>query len=298
VRRDRRRFTPAPPLAGAGSRTVGAPAAPPRVERARAWLGPPATPPFFDLTPFNDGRVTYNPAMVTLQYILMGFAPGLFWLWYFRRKDDLEPEPRAMLLRVFALGCVAALIVLLLRPAYEVILPTSSTAWRVLIDAFIVTALFEELAKLLAFLAGAYFHHEFDEPLDGVIYGIAAALGFASVENVVYLFLRDDPSLVVLRAFTATLGHVAFTGSIGFFFGLAKFSEGVFRQTRLMLIGLGIGVLFHGAYDVFLFMGGGPQILSLAFVLPLVLVVLGLKIRWSRSLSPIYHGPEEGDEEG
>jgi len=235
--------------------------------------------------------------MVTLQYILMGFAPGLFWLWYFRRKDDLEPEPRVLLLRVFGLGCVAALIVLLLRPYYEVILPASPRDLRIILDAFVVTALFEELAKLVALLAGIYFHHELDEPLDGIIYGIAAALGFASVENVLYLIVHDDPSLVVLRAFTATLGHVAFTGSIGFFFGLAKFAEGS-RRVWLIAIGLAIGVFFHGAYDVFLFRGGGLQILSLVFVLPLILLVLGLKIRWSRSLSPMYHAAEVEEDEG
>ena len=232
--------------------------------------------------------------MTTLQYVLMGLAPGLFWLWYFRRKDDLEPEPRLMVLRVFLLGCASAFLVLFLRPMYGGLVPDTAGWYREVVDAFVVTALFEELAKVAAFLAGAYFHSELDEPLDGIIYGIAAALGFASVENVVYLFVMEDASVVVLRAFTATLGHVAFTGSIGFFFGLAKFSPPT-KRPFLMAAGLGIGILFHGAYDVFLFIEGNTRFLSLLFVLPLTLVLLGLKIRWTRALSPMYHMSTEGD---
>jgi len=234
--------------------------------------------------------------MQALQYALVGLAPGLFWLWYFRRKDDLEPEPRTMLLRVFAFGTVAAGLVMLLRPWYEPLVPAAPRAARLVVDAFVVTGLFEELAKTGAFLAGAYFHRELDEPLDGIIYGIAAALGFASIENVVYLIQLGDARVVVLRAFTATLGHVAFTGSIGFFFGLAKFARPG-RRPGLIATGLAVGALFHGAYDVFLFMAGTVRYLSLLFVLPLALLLLGLKIRWTRALSPRYH-PVPREEEG
>ena len=49
--------------------------------------------------------------MSILQYLVIGFAPGVFWLWFFHRKDDLEPEPRWAVLRVFALGVMSALLV-------------------------------------------------------------------------------------------------------------------------------------------------------------------------------------------
>ncbi|MEW6746599.1 MAG: PrsW family glutamic-type intramembrane protease [Planctomycetota bacterium] len=223
--------------------------------------------------------------MMTLQYLLLGFAPGLFWLWYFRRKDDLEPEPRAQLLKVFLFGCVAPVIVLAVRPAFSRLLPTGP-GWRYdWIDAFLVTSLPEEGAKLLVFFLVAYLHHDFDEPLDGIIYGTAVALGFASVENVIYLFRFEDASVVVIRAFTATLGHAGFTGSLGFFWGLAKFSA---RRWRLLLMGAGFGVavVFHGAYDVLLFGSESRSWLALFGLLPLILVLLSLKMRWLRARSP------------
>jgi RsiW-degrading membrane proteinase PrsW (M82 family) len=228
--------------------------------------------------------------MQILQYVLLGFAPGVFWLWWFHRKDDLEPEPRARVLLVFGLGCASTVLVILSRPVAAQILPAEPGWARDLVDAFVVTGFMEELAKLLAFLAGAFFHRELDEPLDGIVYGVAAGLGFASVENVLYLLHSDEVAkLIVARGFTATLGHVAFTGSMGFFFGLAKFSRGG-RALLLAVTGIVVAMLFHGLYDLFLFREGRIiHLVSLLFVLPLIMVAIGLKIRWARARSHRYH---------
>ncbi|MHC4472397.1 MAG: PrsW family intramembrane metalloprotease [Planctomycetota bacterium] len=194
-----------------------------------------------------------------------------------------------LVLRVFALGCGSAFLVLFVRSTFlEGLLPDEPGWTRDLLDAFLVTGLGEELAKLAAFFVGAFLHRELDEPLDGIVYGVAAGLGFASVENVVYQLQLDDSKIIVLRAFTATLGHVAFTGSMGFFFGLAKLSR-TGRGALLMVAGLGLAVLFHGLYDIFLFRGGGLAFVSLLCVLPLLMVLIGLKIRWARARSAKYH---------
>jgi len=224
-----------------------------------------------------------------LSYLLIGFAPGLFWLWFFRRKDDHEPEPRSVVLRLFALGCLSTVPVLLFRPTLEGILPPEPGPTRDLLDAFVVTAAGEEAVKLLAFAAGAMFSRHLDEPLDGVIYGVAAALGFASVENVLYVFGHDDPSLVVPRAFTATLGHVAFTGIAGYALGRARFSPRAAARIGTPAAGFLLAVVLHGGYDYFLFLGDAYRFLSLLFVLPLGVVLLGMRIRRARARSGEYH---------
>ena len=229
--------------------------------------------------------------MISIQYLLLAFSPGLLWLWFFRSKDDLEPEPPRNCLICFALGCGSVFLVLWIRPYFEALLPMGSGRTYVFMDSFLVTAGLEESSKLLVFFFGSYLLHEFDEPLDGIVYGAAVALGFASVENVYYLLGTGDPSVVVMRAFTATLGHVAFTGSLGFFFGVAKFSRPSYRPW-LMLAGWTSAVLLHGAYDFFLFGQGNWRFLSLLLLLPLMLVLLGLKIRILRARSPRFHSPE------
>jgi RsiW-degrading membrane proteinase PrsW (M82 family) len=234
--------------------------------------------------------------MEILAYTLLGFAPGLFWLWYFVRKDDLDPEPRGSLVRVFLLGCASTLLVF---GFYRVAGPIhdSWSGWRRdVFDVFVCVALVEETAKLAAFFLGAYVWREFDEPLDGVVYGIAAALGFASVENVLYLAWTDDPSLVVQRAFTAMLAHLIATGMLGFCFGVARFRAGR-RRVVLMAAGIALAVAVHGLYDLLLLPAAGALGFALAMgLIPVGMLVLGLKIRWARARSAAYH-PERTESE-
>ncbi len=236
--------------------------------------------------------------MIFLGYLLMGFAPGLFWLWFFRRKDDLEPEPRGRLVKVFLLGCASALLLLVLLPRLNPLLrPDHPGLLRDLVEIFILVALFEEGVKLLAFYLGAWRSKDLDEPLDGIIYGIAAALGFASVENVIYLIATGDPAVVVFRSCTATLGHVVFTGTMGFFFGLAKFRRQP-RRILLMAVGLLLAVGLHGLYDLLLMPGHGKLgLVAILGLLPLLLLILSLKIRWARAKSASYH-PELASSSG
>jgi RsiW-degrading membrane proteinase PrsW (M82 family) len=231
--------------------------------------------------------------MQTLSYLLLGFAPGLFWLWWFRRKDDLEPEPRMRLVKVFVLGAAATLLVLALHPFLAPRLAELQGRRRDFVETFVHVALVEEAAKLFAFLLGVWWSREFDEPLDGILYGIAAGLGFASLENVLYLIRTDDPSLIVGRSFTATLAHVMCSGSLGFFFGVARFRRGG-NRALLFAMGIVIAVLLHGLYDLLLGYGKLAYV-ALLVLLPLGLQLLGLKIRWARARSPEYHpGLAEG----
>lgn len=219
---------------------------------------------------------------------MIAFAPGLFWLWFLRRKDDLDPEPLWLVALVFVAGCAVALGIAQLRPTLQGWLEDLPARWLPWMDAFVVTALVEESAKLLPLLLVCRTRW-FDEPLDGIIYGTAIGLGFASLENFWYLKLTGDNSIAVQRGFTAVLGHVAFTGSMGFFVGLARFSTPV-AAGLLVCTGLLMATLFHGLYD-FLLMGESrvSGLLSLLALLPLLLMLLAWKIQWARSRSPAYH---------
>ncbi len=215
---------------------------------------------------------------------IVGLAPGCLWMWYFWRKDVWEPEPKLALVRVFLLGAAAAWLVCVLRPRLESAWLPAEAGWRLdLADAFLVTALGEEFAKLAAFALGALWLSEWDEPMDGIVYGTAAALGFASLENAVYVATSESASIVLVRAFTANLGHVAFTAGMGFFVGLGKLRG---RAPLFWTIGLAFAVLFHGLYDLFVFSRPDWNVISLLGVLPAALVLLGLKIRWSHARSP------------
>jgi protease PrsW len=107
----------------------------------------------------------------------IALAPALFWFWFFARRDR-NPEPAWLLLRTFAWGMAMVLPAVLLESAIEQFFGTMAV--------FLCVGLIEEGCKFLAALSVVK-RQEFDEPIDGLIYATAAALGFATLENVFYL---------------------------------------------------------------------------------------------------------------
>ncbi|MCA1665116.1 MAG: PrsW family intramembrane metalloprotease [Myxococcales bacterium] len=181
---------------------------------------------------------------------IVGAAPSLFLLVFFYLKDRYEPEPRGHVALAFAKGALATL------PAYA----ASWTLARVVGDEFLVlgglparafdavvlAAACEELPKWIALLF-IYRWNELDEPLDGVVYGVALALGFATVENVLCV-VRDGLGVGLLRAVFAVPAHALFGAVMGFYFGRAKF--GAPSQARaLLFVALVAAMALHGAYD-------------------------------------------------
>ncbi len=221
--------------------------------------------------------------MLSLSDVLIGAVPGIAWLFWIRRKDDKEPEPLLLVLGVFLLGALGALVIGYLRPRLEGrILGTSAGMHEVLLDAYFVTAIPEEFVKFLAFAFGALWSKEWDEPLDGIVYGAAAGLGFASIENAYFLAVTGEDSVVLWRGFTSTLAHVAFSSGFGFFVGLSRLRQ--LRPTAGLLFGAMYAILLHGTYDFLLMARRSPQI-ALLCALPILLLLLSIKIRWARARS-------------
>ncbi len=198
--------------------------------------------------------------------VVLALAPVAFWLWYFQMRDRLHPEPRALVVRVFALGGViaipAAFIELAVLAGAGLTLHRGSVA-DALGAAFIIGVV-EESLKFAVVVLAVYRNVEFDEVIDGIIYAVAASLGFAAVENLFYV-LEGGVSVGLLRAFLSIPGHAFFGAIMGFYMGVAKFAG---PRERLMLVaGLVLAILAHATYDGVLFAG---EWIGLA-VVPIVL---------------------------
>jgi RsiW-degrading membrane proteinase PrsW (M82 family) len=228
------------------------------------------------------------PRMPPWSTIVAGFAPSLFWLWLVHRRDDNEREPILLVLAAMVLGSGSAMVVLWLRPWLEATwAPLDHTA-----DAFLVTALAEEIAKTL-FVLPLLWMREVDEPLDGIVYGVAAALGFAGVENTLWADTSHQLEVVLHRAFTSTLLHAGCTGSIGFAIVCCRLRAFGPRARALLLLLLPLcAVLLHGAYDWCLIADVPHVRLALMAVLPLTLALLWVKMSWARARSESYHPPK------
>ena len=123
--------------------------------------------------------------------VIVAAAPSLFLLTFFYLKDRYEREPLQHILMAFGLGLYAMIAASGIAGTVETWVPRE---WLLtggepakLFDAFVLSGFVEELAKWVVLIAAVYHWEEFDEPLDGVVYGVAVALGFATLENFLFV---------------------------------------------------------------------------------------------------------------
>jgi len=218
--------------------------------------------------------------MGLVSLLVVSFAPGLLWLWYFQRFDHKEREPLGMLVRTFCWGMVMVGPAVLFEAPFRDLLSGPASLARTLAVSFLVIGLGEEGAKLMAVFLGAYASAEFDQVLDGIIYAITAALGFAAVENLVYVY-RFGPEVALSRGIVAFLAHASFAGTMGYHLGRAKLLAG--SPAREILRGLGWAVLLHGTYDFILLGKVASPVAAVALVVAAYVFLLA-RIRKAQTL--------------
>lgn len=171
--------------------------------------------------------------------------PSLLLLRYFYKRD-LNPEPRGVLAKTFVFGVLIVVPVLIVALPLMALWPASkSPVLYAIFAAFVCAAIPEEFFKFLVVTRYSARNPAFDEPMDGVVYGVTASLGFATLENILYVADGGWP-IALSRAFSAVPMH-AFLGAIlGYYVGQAKLVEQSGVSARR---GLWIAVLLHGLYD-------------------------------------------------
>ena len=223
---------------------------------------------------------------------LLGAAPALVAMAIVDRMDAKRPEPPRTLRLVALAGALSAVPVYVMGQLLGMLAPELSFASGyagVLFASFVVVAIPEEMAKLCSMVLVVWSRPEFDERMDGIVYGARAGLGFALVENVTYLALvpidlSEAVALFIGRALLAVPGHAVWGGLMGYYAARRKFD----RAGPGMLGGYAVAVALHGLYDVLLFavphlIADGHTWLGLgvagipvvAYIAPAVTVTLG-----------------------
>lgn len=208
--------------------------------------------------------------------LLLSIAPAMIIILYIYFKDKFEKEPIRFLFKNFLMGAfLSVVITLILSTILNIAFPlTDATSiYQQFIKAFFVVGLVEEFSKYVIVRFYAQKSVEFNEPFDGIVYAVMVSMGFAALENVMYVF-QYGVSTGIVRAFTAVPAHATFGILMGYFMGLAKFSK---NRQLLNLTGLVVATFFHGAYDFFLFINFIPGIALGAFVSLIVGIILSKK---------------------
>ncbi|MGG0740194.1 glutamic-type intramembrane protease PrsW [Niallia taxi] len=211
-----------------------------------------------------------------LAILSAGIAPGLALLSYFYLKDQYESEPIGLVLRAFITGALLVFPIMFIQYVLRVEEAVPSN----LLNSFITTSLLEEFFKWFILFFTAYQHIEFDEPYDGIIYGVSISLGFATVENILYL-VANGVEYALGRALLPVSSHALFGVIMGYYIGKGKFTM---PKGKWIFYSLVIPFILHGIYDYILTM----QKNWLLFITPFMLFLwwLGLrKVKIARELS-------------
>jgi len=190
--------------------------------------------------------------MKVMVSFLMAVAPALLLVRYFYMQDRRHPEPKRMIVKIFLLGIIYIFPVYILEHMIGRLNVFGPTPMYHLFEAFIVAGLCEEYIKFRIVRKYVYPTEHFNEIIDGIIYTIVASLGFACIENVMYV-MNGTWSIAIARGVTAVPMHAIASGLMGYYLGKAKFAADKKEEKRLMNKGLWTAIMVHGLYDFLIF---------------------------------------------
>ena len=194
--------------------------------------------------------------METILMLIAAIAPAVVLVYYIYKKDKLKQEPPKELLKAFGLGVLSVFVSLgISLPLKYLGFYTNEphAFWEGVCAAFCGAAIPEEIAKFLMFWLVVRKNRWFDEKMDGVVYASCVALGFAALENILYLASNFDAwvSVGIARALLSVPGHFFFGILMGYYYSLVRFSVSPSMKNKCMV--LLAPILAHGIYNSLLF---------------------------------------------
>lgn len=198
-------------------------------------------------------------------------APVAISLVYMYIRDKYEKEPYAMLITGLMYGVYATFVIWAVGIFFERLFPHEETPF---FSAFFSSSGIEESIKFLFLYFLVWRNPNFNEPFDGIVYGVFVSLGFALLENIIYVLHQDlgGYATAISRAVFSVPGHGLFGVEMGYYFAIAKFEY----KKRYLWLAFFVPYLLHAIYNYILFLDRNVLwVPFLGFVL--LLWILGLK---------------------
>jgi RsiW-degrading membrane proteinase PrsW (M82 family) len=197
--------------------------------------------------------------------LLITILPSLLIVTFFVKSDKF-PEPTSQIIKVFMYGLFLCIPAYLINTELGNIYANTGIS-EALISSFLSAAPVEEVLKFTVLYSLVYKMKDFNEPIDGIVYGVSVSLGFATLENIYYVYVLSDyfgttsQGLAILRSFSAIPAHGIFGATMGYFFMKYTFIK---KENNLALC-LIVPILLHGAYNYFA---------SSFFIISLLIVII------------------------
>ncbi len=186
--------------------------------------------------------------------LALAILPVIVLIYFVYQADKVEKEPINLLIKLVIFGactCISALILEIVFGAVLEAFLSPATELYILLENFLVVALSEEIGKYFVLKKVTWNNKEFNYCFDGIVYAICVGLGFALLENILYV-ADGGISVAISRALLAIPGHAVDAVFMGYFYGLAKKAayHGRFdKAEKNRHLALWIPVLIHGFYD-------------------------------------------------
>ena len=200
--------------------------------------------------------------LLYLLLLLVSVVPAALLILYIYHQDKYQKEPIKSIIKAFCGGMLSVVFTFILLQIIEYtigLIPILNET--VFYDSFITAGIPEELCKFAVFMIFIWRDKNFDEYFDGIVYASIVSLGFATIENIMYV-LPGGLSVGILRALLSVPGHFFFGIIMGYFLSLAKFNKS--KRGLYIFLGLLFAILAHGIYDwLLMFSDRAGEILSL-----------------------------------
>lgn len=224
--------------------------------------------------------------IIDIIILAMAVAPVIWLLRYVYKKDKYEKEPLSMLIWAFILGILAI-------PLDFILVAIINLIWEgdfVFYSAFWEAGIPEEFCKWALFMIAIWRNKNFNEFFDGIVYAAFISLGFACVENIMYVCdsgsFFDALGLGITRALLSVPGHFLFGVVMGYYLGMAKFDEQ--NRTKYLLLSMLAPMVLHGIFDYLLMLSSALSD-SLPFIsLALIVIFIYFDVKlWKMGLKKI-----------
>ena len=221
--------------------------------------------------------------------LLASLAPVFIILFYIYFRDKYDKEPLGLLLKALLLGIVVVIPVIFVERLLMNMMPQSNKVAAAFYHAFIVAGSTEELFKFLALYLLVWKSPSFNEKFDGIVYAVFVSLGFAGVENILYV-MDGGMQTAMTRALTAVPAHAFFGITMGYYLGIARMYKelkGPYLARALL-----VPILLHGIYDFILMVEVG-WLLLLFIPYVIILYIMGMKKMKEHSDTSVFKPLEE-----
>ena len=189
-----------------------------------------------------------------INLLLLAIAPTIACILWIYLKDRYDKEPIMILGRFFILGTFISIIAITVENFLMKINIFEGYSNLIYIS-FIVAALTEEGLKGLVLIPNLLKEKKFNEKLDGIIYSIFLSLGFATIENIIYILFEDSQTAFevgIIRAVISVPAHIMFAITMGYYVSKYKFSNKSIKKREYLIMSILVPILLHGSFDFIL----------------------------------------------